>query len=161
MRLQKQSGWTSGRPVITDFLTHLNSAVDGVQIITSVAQAGYLGFRDFLFLGVLSFREELPFTSRLRYFGRKFKFCLAPLMCLRLYSEIIVKTLNPNSAHIICPRLDSLPQKLKYGIVALVRCHANDFNWCVPAARDVTSTSTPDAFSSQETCACCFIDTSK
>ncbi|KAK9349637.1 hypothetical protein V1523DRAFT_176431 [Lipomyces doorenjongii] len=61
-----------------EFLAHPNSKVEDVDVLitTSVLQAGHSLDRyfrvsfDFLFKGVLSFREELQFTSRLRYIGR-------------------------------------------------------------------------------------------
>ncbi|KAK9371479.1 uncharacterized protein V1513DRAFT_468831 [Lipomyces chichibuensis] len=72
------------------FLAQPNTTVDetDVLIATSVFQAGHsldryfrLSF-DFLFRGVLSFREELQLMSRLRYLGREdmaeFKFCWIP-----------------------------------------------------------------------------------
>ncbi|KAK9328035.1 hypothetical protein V1520DRAFT_13625 [Lipomyces starkeyi] len=75
---------------IRQFLAHPNTAVDQVDVLisTSVLQAGHSLDRyfrvsfDFLFRGVLSFREELQFTSRLRYIGRddmaEYKFCWIP-----------------------------------------------------------------------------------
>ncbi|KAK9390021.1 hypothetical protein V1515DRAFT_519091, partial [Lipomyces mesembrius] len=61
-----------------EFLARPNAKVDEVDVLvtTSVLQAGHSLDRyfrisfDFLFLGVLSFREELQFVSRLRYLGR-------------------------------------------------------------------------------------------
>ncbi|KAK9485372.1 hypothetical protein V1527DRAFT_134380, partial [Lipomyces starkeyi] len=75
---------------ISKFLAHPNSAVDDADVLitTSVLQAGHSLDRyfrisfDFLFRGVLSFREELQFTSRLRYLGgedmAEFKFGWIP-----------------------------------------------------------------------------------
>ncbi|KAK9311929.1 hypothetical protein V1522DRAFT_424676 [Lipomyces starkeyi] len=75
---------------IRQFLAHPNTAVDQVDVLvtTRVLQAGHSLDRyfrvsfDFLFRGVLSFREELQFTSRLRYIGRddmaEYKFCWIP-----------------------------------------------------------------------------------
>ncbi|KAK9483492.1 hypothetical protein V1527DRAFT_267878 [Lipomyces starkeyi] len=75
---------------VSRFLAQPNTTVDetDVLITTSVLQAGHsldryfrLSF-DFLFRGVLSFREELQLTSRLRYLGREDmaenKFCWIP-----------------------------------------------------------------------------------
>ncbi|KAK9332280.1 hypothetical protein V1520DRAFT_353242 [Lipomyces starkeyi] len=64
--------WTS------EFWARPNSKVEEVDVLitTSVLQAGHSLDRcfrvsfDFIFRGVLSFRAELQFTSRLRYFGR-------------------------------------------------------------------------------------------
>ncbi|KAK9457761.1 hypothetical protein V1511DRAFT_455084, partial [Dipodascopsis uninucleata] len=61
------------------FLADPNTMVGDVDILitTSVLQAGHSLDRyfrvsyDFLFRGVLSFREEIQFVSRLRYLGRK------------------------------------------------------------------------------------------
>jgi Origin of replication binding protein len=75
---------------VKSFLAHPNSSVDDADVLitTSVLQAGHSLDRyfrvsfDFLFRGVLSFREELQFTSRLRYLGREdmaeYKFCWIP-----------------------------------------------------------------------------------
>ncbi|KAK9389519.1 hypothetical protein V1515DRAFT_630449 [Lipomyces mesembrius] len=75
---------------IRRFLAPPNAAVNEVDVLitTSVLQAGHSLDRyfrvsfDFLFCGVLSFREELQFTSRLRYLGRddmaEYKFCWIP-----------------------------------------------------------------------------------
>ncbi|KAK9385231.1 hypothetical protein V1515DRAFT_588496 [Lipomyces mesembrius] len=76
-------------PWIKRFLAH-PKAVDDVDVLitTSVLQAGHSLDRyfrvsfDFLFRGVLTFREELQFTSRLRYIGRddmpEYKFSWIP-----------------------------------------------------------------------------------
>ncbi|KAK9257740.1 hypothetical protein V1519DRAFT_77699 [Lipomyces tetrasporus] len=75
---------------IARFLARPNAYVEDVDVLitTSVLQAGHSLDRyfsvsfDFLFRGVLSFREELRFTSRLRYIGRahmaEYKFCWIP-----------------------------------------------------------------------------------
>ncbi|KAK9384143.1 hypothetical protein V1515DRAFT_583226 [Lipomyces mesembrius] len=63
---------------VKEFLTLPNSKVEEVDVLitTSVLQAGHSLDRyfkisfDFLFEGVLFFREQLQFTSRLQYIGR-------------------------------------------------------------------------------------------
>ncbi|KAK9388137.1 hypothetical protein V1515DRAFT_635337 [Lipomyces mesembrius] len=63
---------------VKEFLVFTNSKVEEVDVLitTSVLHAGHSLDRhfkisfDFLFEEVLSFREELQFTSRLRYIGR-------------------------------------------------------------------------------------------
>ncbi|KAK9234493.1 hypothetical protein V1525DRAFT_412895 [Lipomyces kononenkoae] len=70
--------WAEDDDWVKEFLARPNSAVDDVDVLitTSVLQAGHgldRYFRvsfDFLFIGVLSFRQELQFVSRLRYIGR-------------------------------------------------------------------------------------------